>query len=100
MLTSQQRAWLRAKANALPSQFQIGKNERTDAVAKSVDELLSTHELVKGHALKSVDEPVRKLAHRLAESVDAQVVLVIGRKFVLYRHSEKLQKQGKALRLP
>ena len=100
MLTSQQRAWLRAQANDLPSQFQIGKNEWTEASEQSLDEILSTHELVKGNVLKSVEEPIRSLAQRLSDAVQAEVVQVIGRKIVLYRPSEKLAKQGKAIQLP
>ena len=45
MLNSKQRAWLRARANPLESQFQIGKGEISESLCKDLDDMLSTHEL-------------------------------------------------------
>lgn len=100
MLNSKQRAWLRAKGNALESQFQIGKGEVTEALCQSLDEMLSTHELVKITVLKTAGDDVADLAHALAASVGADLVQVIGRRIVLYRLSEKLERLGKSLPLP
>ena len=100
MLNSKQRAWLRARANPLESQFQIGKGEISESLCKDLDDMLSTHELLKVTVLKSASEDVSELARALAESVDAELVQVIGRRFVLYRASEKLERQGKSILLP
>ena len=100
MLSSRQRAWLRARANTLEPKFQIGKGELTPAVAGDLAALLSTHELVKVNVLKTAEGPVADLAAAAAARVDAEVVQVIGRRFVLYRLSEKLARQGRELQLP
>jgi len=100
MINSKQRAWLRSLANSLDSLFQIGKGEMTDQLVRSLDEILSTHELLKINVLKTAEQSPAELARQLAESVDADIVQVIGRRIVVYRHSEKLEKAGKALQLP
>ncbi len=100
MLTSKQRAWLRSQANQMPSRFQVGKNELSENLAEGLDEMLTTHELLKVSLQKSVDGHVTDIAHQLAETTGAQVVQIIGRKFVLYRYSEKLAKKGQSLQLP
>ena len=100
MLNSKQRAWLRRMANTMPSQFQIGKSEISPTVEQSLDEILATHELVKVAVMKSAETDIAEMAHSLAEAAGAEVVQVIGRRFILYRHSEKLARQGKAILLP
>lgn len=100
MLTSKQRAWLRSQANTLPGQFQIGKQELSEQIVQGLDEMLTTHELLKVTVLRTAETSTAELAHELANQTGAQVVQVIGRKFVLYRYSEKLAKQGKAIQLP
>ncbi len=100
MLNSRQRAWLRAQANALDARFQIGKGEVTATLCRSLDEMLTTHELLKVKVLKSAGDQVAGLAVQVAEAVQAELVQQIGRCFVLYRFSDKLAKQGKSLQLP
>ena len=100
MLNSRQRAWLRARANQLESSFQIGKSDLTPSVIDDLSALLTTHELVKVHVLKSAETSAAQLAEAAAAAVGGNVVQVIGRRFVLYRFSEKLAKQQKNLQLP
>lgn len=100
MLNSKQRAWLRSQANSMDCQFQIGKGEITDTVRQGLDEILTTHELLKVSILKAVDTSPAEIARNLAEAVGAEVVQVIGRRFVLYRFSAKLAKAGKGMVLP
>lgn len=100
MLNSKQRAWLRARAINLDSQFQIGKGEVTPALCQSLDEMLSTHELLKITILKSAGDDIAGLAESVAGAVHADTVQTIGRRLVLYRFSDKLAKQGKNLQLP
>ena len=100
MLSSRHRAWLRARANTLEAKCQIGKSDLTDAVTEDLAALLTTHELVKVNVLKTAGESVSRLATAAAAATDAGLVQVIGRRFVLYRFSEKLARQGKSLQLP
>ena len=100
MLTSKQRAWLRAQANSLESQFQIGKGEISESLTHDLSDMLSTHELLKVTVLKSASDDAGELARALADAVGAELVQVIGRRFVLYRASEKLERLGKSMILP
>ena len=100
MLTSKQRAFLRGMGNQLESTFQIGKNGVTDNIINQYDQYLTVREIVKTNLLKNDDETPKDVANRIAEATGADVVSVTGRKFVLYRRSDKLAEEGKALALP
>ena len=47
MLTSKQRAILRAQANGLTPVFQVGKDEIDDALVKATADCLAARELIK-----------------------------------------------------
>ena len=100
MITSKQRAWLRARANHMPSQFQVGKGEMTATLTDGLDEMLTTHELLKLTVLKTAEMEPAEIGRQLAAAVNADVVQTIGRRVVLYRHSPKLAEKGKAILLP
>jgi RNA-binding protein len=100
MINSKQRAFLRAKANSFENTFQIGKSGMSEQILKQYDEILTAREMVKTHVLKTCEETPKNIAHAVAASVHAEVVSVVGGKFVLYRKSEKLAKEGKSIVLP
>ena len=100
MITNKQRSYLRKLANELDSSFQVGKDGIGGETIRHLDNMLRTRELVKVTVLKTSPDSVRDTADNLAGALDAAVVQTIGHKFVLYRHSEDLAKEGKALRLP
>lgn len=100
MINSKQRAWLRSQANPLECLFQVGKGELTEQVLRGLDEILSTHELLKINVMKSAEQSPADLARLMSAAVGADVIQVIGRRIVLYRHSEKLARLGKDLQLP
>lgn len=87
MLNSRQRAQLRGLANGLDAIFQIGKGGIGDALQKQVDEALTARELIKLRTLDSSPVDPRTAAQTIAEAVGADVVQVIGSRFVLYRIS-------------
>lgn len=92
MLTSKQRAYLRGLASNEPTIMQIGKGGITENLVKTVGDALEARELIKMSVLENCDWTVREAADELAEAVGADVVGVIGRKFILYRESEKNKK--------
>ena len=92
MLTSKQRAVLRASANGLEPILHVGKGELGDPLLKQADDALTARELIKGRALEACPLTSREAAERIAEAVSAEVVQVIGRNFVLYRRNEKQPK--------
>ena len=85
MLNSRQRAQLRGMANRLETIFQVGKAGVNDTLIKQVDEALTVRELIKLRTLETSPEGVRPAAEKIAQAVGADVVQVIGSRFVLYR---------------
>ena len=87
MLNSRQRAQLRGMANGFETIFQVGKGGINDQFIKQVDEALEARELIKLRTLENSPESSRTAADQIAERVNADVVQVIGSRFILYRES-------------
>jgi len=104
MLTSKQRAELRAQANNLDTTLMVGKDGVTEAVVAEADNQLTARELVKGKVLENAMLSPREVCDALCEATGADGVAVIGTKFVIYRFSQKLQDEknmtGRAKRKP
>ena len=91
MLTSKERAALRAQANTLETTLMVGKDGVTDAVIAEADNQLTSRELVKGKVLENAMLTPREVCDEICEATGAEGVAVIGTKFVIYRFSEKVQ---------
>ena len=91
MLTSKERAELRAQANTLDTTLIVGKGGVTEAVIAEADNQLTARELVKGKVLEGAMMTPREVLDELCEATGAEGIAVIGTKFVIYRFSEKLQ---------
>lgn len=89
MLTGKQRSYLRKLSNKMNPIFQVGKSGMTDNMIKQFDEGLEARELVKTSVLKNSLFDAREAAENIAEETGAEIVSVIGNKFVLYRESKK-----------
>ncbi len=96
MLTSKQRAELRAASNSLDTTLIVGKEGVTDAIISEADNQLTARELIKGKVLESALLSPREVCDALCEALGADGVSVIGTKFVLYRFSEKCQAERNA----
>ena len=88
-LTSKQRAQLRGLANSIDTIVQVGKDGIGDNLIKQVNDALEARELIKGRVLENSMLTAREAAEELAQAARAEVVQVIGTKFVLYRKSHR-----------
>ena len=68
-------------------QYAFGKGGMMDTIVKQADDALKARELIKGKVLETAPLSSREAADQLASAVSADVVQVIGRVFVLYRHN-------------
>ncbi len=93
MLTSKERAELRAKANTLDTTLIVGKSGVTDTLIAEADNQLTARELVKGKVLEGALLSPREASDAICEATGADGVAVIGTKFVIYRFSATLQEQ-------
>ncbi|MCF8020789.1 50S RNA-binding protein [Petrocella atlantisensis] len=87
-MNSKQRAYLKKLANTLEPIFQVGKGGASPELTEGINEALEKRELIKVTVLKNCIYEVKDIAEMISERTHAQVVQVIGRKFVLYRPSK------------
>lgn len=92
MLTSKQRAYLRSLANGIDTIFQIGKGGVTEEICRQLDAALEARELIKARVLPNSDYSPKEAANEIAEAIGADVVGVIGSKFILYKESKENKK--------
>ena len=92
MLTSKQRAYLRGLAAAEDTIVIIGKGGITENIMIQMNDALKARELVKGRVLENSLLTAREAADALSETCRAEVVQVIGSKFVLYKRNEQKPK--------
>ncbi len=85
MLSSKQRAHLMRLSNTENPILQIGKDGVTPMVVASAEEVFNRRELFKGSVLKTCPDLPEVAADKLASRTHAELVRVIGRKFILYR---------------
>ena len=93
MLTSKERADLRAQANGLDTTLMVGKDGVSESVIAEAENLLTAHELVKGKVLETALMSPREVSDAICEATGADGVSCIGNKFVIYRFSEKCQEE-------
>ncbi len=89
MLNSKQRAYLRGLANSIDTILIIGKGGMNNEIIKQADDALTARELIKAKVLETSDITPKEAANIIANSINADVVQVIGTKFVLYRKNVK-----------
>ena len=104
MLTSKERAELRAQANTIDTTLIVGKDGVTENVIAEAERLLTARELVKGKVLETALMSAREVSDEICAATGADGVSCVGYKFVIYRFSEKCQEErnqtGRAKRKP
>lgn len=88
MLNSRQRAQLRGIANDYETILQVGKSGISENTIKQVNDALEARELIKLRVLETCPISSRDAADELAVATKADVVQVIGSRFILYRESK------------
>lgn len=88
-MTSKQRSKLKALAANLSPIGQVGKEGIGENMLASFSDCLEKRELIKINILENADGDPQLLGRELAERLNAECVIVIGRKAVLYRESNR-----------
>ena len=89
MITSKQRALLRAMSQNLDTIFQIGKGGITEEICNQIFNALEARELIKARVLENSGYTAKEAASVIAEATGCEVVSCVGSKFVLYKESTK-----------
>lgn len=88
-LTKKQIKQLRGMANKLNPIVQVGKNDLSENAIKQADDIIERRELIKGSVLDGSCLTAKEAGEGLAEQLDAELVQVIGNRFVIYRRSQR-----------
>lgn len=89
MLDKKTRIKLRSLAMNIKPIVWVGKDGFSESVLKQINEELFNHELIKISLQDNIELPTEFELGEIATKLTADVVTVIGRKIVLYKHSEK-----------
>ena len=89
MLTSKQRSTLRGIASKYETIILVGKGGISEALVQQVRDALRKRELIKMRVLDNCPLDAREAAEELAARTGAEVVQVIGSRFVLFLRNPK-----------
>ena len=87
MLTSSEKRQLKAMANHLNAVFQVGKDGVNNNMIVDILNYLNKNELMKVSILQNCPQTKDEVALVFASN-DIEVVQIIGKTIVLYKHSE------------
>ena len=89
MLSSKQRSKLKSLAANIAPIGQVGKEGIGENMLASFSDCLEKRELIKINILENADGDPKEIGRELADRLSAECVIVIGRKAVLYRPSNR-----------
>ena len=89
MIDKKTRIKLRSLAQTIKPIVWVGKDGFSEQVLNQINEDLYNHELIKISVQENVEIPSEFELTEIAVKLGADVVTTIGRKIVLYKHSEK-----------
>ena len=95
MITSKQRAELRAQANTLEVLLIVGKGGISESLLAEAEKLLDDHELVKGRVLETAMLSSREASDAICQALGAEGIQCVGSKFVIWRKSQKAEAEKK-----
>jgi RNA-binding protein len=95
MLTSKERSALKSKAQTEDTIILIGKGGISDEIIAGAASAIAARELIKGKILETCPVTAAEAAETIAAGIGAEVVQVIGGKFVLYKPNPEKDKPRK-----
>jgi len=87
MLKSKEKMYLRSLANRIKPVFQIGKDGVNENMINDILLYLNKHELMKVRLLETAPNTKDEVSY-IFHNYDIEVVMVIGRTFVIYKQSD------------
>ena len=92
MLRKEERIALRSLGQTLPDLVIMGKNGLTESVVKQIEDNLNAYELVKIKVLPNSNDEIYTIGEQIEEELNCETVTIIGSKILIYRQSEKTNK--------
>ena len=88
-MTSKQCAFLRSMANTMDVILYVGKDGIGENLIKQADDALEAREIIKGTVQPECPLSAKEALQTLCETLGAEPIQFIGRRFVMYRPSRK-----------
>jgi len=85
-------------ANSLEPLLQVGKDGINEHTIRHIEEALEKRELIKCRVLETSPISSREAADEIAKKIGAEVVQVIGYRFVLYKRAQR--QENRKIELP
>lgn len=91
-MNSKERSFLKKLATNEKAILQIGKASVSPEVIISIDEALEKREIVKIGVLDNCMDSIKDISEKISERTHSQIVMIVGKKIVLYRESKNNKK--------
>ncbi len=89
MLKKKQKQYLKGLANPLKPVVIIGKDGLSENIINSIDEYLTSHELLKISILKSCEQEIEEIVLDVLANTNSELISQLGRKMVIYRRNNR-----------
>jgi RNA-binding protein len=89
MLKKKQKQYLKGLANPLKPAVIIGKDGLTENIIGSIDEYLTSHELLKISILKSCEQEIEEIVLDVLANTNSELISQLGRKMVIFRRNNR-----------
>lgn len=89
MISSKDRAYLKRIISVESPVYQVGKDGLSQTNIEGINQALTARELIKINILQNCDMPAKEVANSLQQTLNCEVVGVIGRKVIIYKFNPK-----------
>ncbi len=91
-LRAKQKKYLKSLINKEIPTIQIGKEGITDNIIKHINSVIESRELIKIKIFDTDMFPLKETASIVSRETSSNVIRTIGKTFILYKESKKLEK--------
>ena len=89
MISSKDRAYLKSIMANEDTIANIGKEGLSESCLKGINDALAAREVIKVQVLQNNTLPTRQVATEIEKRLGAEIVLVVGRKIILYKYNKE-----------
>lgn len=89
MISSKDRAYLKRIISVESPVYQVGKDGLSQTNIEGINQALTARELIKINILQNCDMSAKEVANSLQQTLNCEVVGVIGRKVIIYKFNPK-----------
>ena len=88
-LSNKQKKFLKGVAHHMRPLVQVGKNGCTESLVKELDNVISSHELVKVKIMSDDQQDFKTLADELEKAINAEMIHKVGHTALFFRQKDE-----------